>query len=354
MLFDIEKDFDQDLIDRQFELSEEMAKQDCPNESRGKMERHRLGSIEAQEFIAENPASAVLPPDGSRIEQFRRDSAEYFQPRVDRALSRYDISVENTIISGIPCLEVTPNAGKVRGVVLHFFGGGFVCGSAYESLLLAAPICQYSTVKIVLPEYRLSPENLWPDAIEDCFAVYKELEKRLSGISLAISGDSAGGNLALAIALRAHHENVPLPAALALLSPWCDLTNQGDTLKANDGRDPTLTRAWLNEAAKLYASAADLSQPTLSPIFASYPSEFPPVMITTGTRDLLMSQSISLNTRLRDAANECTIRIWDHLWHVFEYYDELPESKTSLEEIAQFLAARLNSDNNAVNCDKGL
>jgi len=341
-----------------------MAKQQRPNKSinreqnpihlRGKMERHRLGSIEAQEFIATNPASAVQPPDGSRIEQFRRDSAEYFQPRVDRALSRYDISVENTIISGIPCLEVTPNVAKVRGVVLHFFGGGFVCGSAYENLLIAAPICQYSAAKIVLPEYRLSPENLWPDAIEDCFAVYKELQDRLSGISLAISGDSAGGNLGLAISLRAYRENVALPAALALLSPWCDLTNQGDSLETNDGRDPTLTRAWLNEAAKLYASAADLSQPTLSPIFASYPSEFPPVMITTGTRDLLMSQSVKLERQLRDAAVECTIRIWDNLWHVFEYYDELPESETSLEEIAQFLSVHLNCDSPSVNCDKSL
>ena len=308
------------------------------------MERRRLGSIEAQEFIATNPSSAVLPPDGSRIEEFRRDSAEYFQPRVDRALSRYDISVKNTIISGIPCLEVTPNAGKVRGVVLHFFGGGFVCGSAYENLLIAAPICQYSGAKIVLPEYRLSPENLWPGAIEDCFAVYKELQDRLNGISLAISGDSAGGNLGLAISLRAYHENVDLPAALALLSPLCELTNQGDSLETNDGRDPTLTRAWLNEAAKLYASAADLSQPTLSPIFASYPSEFPPVMITTGTRDLLMSQSVRLDRRLRDASVGCTIRIWDNLWHVFEYYDELPESETSLEEIAQFLSVHLNAD----------
>ena len=345
-------------------MSERMAKQQRPNKSinreqnpihlRGKMERHRLGSIEAQEFIATNPASAVQPPDGSRIEQFRRDSAEYFQPRVDRALSRYDISVENTIISGIPCLEVTPNVAKVRGVVLHFFGGGFVSGSAYENLLIAAPICQYSAAKIVLPEYRLSPENLWPDAIEDCFAVYKELQDRLSGISLAISGDSAGGNLGLAISLRAYRENVALPAALALLSPWCDLTNQGDSLETNDGRDPTLTRAWLNEAAKLYASAADLSQPTLSPIFASYPSEFPPVMITTGTRDLLMSQSVRLERQLRDAAVECTIRIWDNLWHVFEYYDELPESETSLEEIAQFLSVHLNSDSPSVNCDKSL
>ena len=318
------------------------------------MEQRRLGSIEAQEFIATNPSSAVLPPDGSRIEEFRRDSAEYFQPRVDRALSRYDISVKNTIISGIPCLEVTPNAGKVRGVVLHFFGGGFVCGSAYESLLIAAPICQYSGAKIVLPEYRLSPENLWPGAIEDCFAVYKELQDRLNGISLAISGDSAGGNLGLAISLRAYHENVALPAALALLSPWCDLTNQGDSLETNDGRDPTLTRAWLNEAAKLYASAADLSQPTLSPIFASYPSEFPPVMITTGTRDLLMSQSVRLDRRLRDASVECTIRIWDNLWHVFEYYDELPESKISLEDIAQFLSVHLNSDSPSVNCGNSL
>jgi monoterpene epsilon-lactone hydrolase len=144
--------------------------------------------------------------------------------------------------------------------------------------------------------------------------------------------------------LRAYHENVDLPAALALLSPWCDLTNQGDSLETNDGRDPTLTRAWLNEAAKLYASAADLSQPTLSPIFASYPSEFPPVMITTGTRDLLMSQSVRLDRRLRDASVGCTIRIWDNLWHVFEYYDELPESETSLEEIAQFLSVHLNAD----------
>ena len=334
-----------------------MAKQTCSIESNARdknltglpdnMEDCRLGSLEAQEFIATNPASAVLPPNGSIIQQIRRDSTEFFHPRADRALSLYNVSVSETIISGIRCLELTPNISKIHGIVLHCFGGGFVCGSPSEDLVLAAPICKYSGTKMVLPEYRLSPENPWPAAMDDCFTVYRELQNYSSDIPLAISGDSAGGNLALAIALRAHRENIAAPVALALLSPWCDLTNQGGSLSNNDGRDPTLTRAWVLAATQLYAPRENLSHPTISPIFDSYPTGFSPVMITTGTRDLLMSQSIGLAKRLRDASVECEIRIWDNLWHVFEYYDELPESKTSLQEIARFLSTRLKSDDRA-------
>tara|TARA_Y100001960_G_scaffold329401_1_gene420626 strand:+ start:123 stop:1127 length:1005 start_codon:yes stop_codon:yes gene_type:complete len=311
---------------------------------RDSTERDRLGSIEAQEFISKNPASGVISPKESSIEQFRGDSSAFFIPRAKRALSLYNVSVDQTIISGVRCLELIPKTNTVHGTVLHCFGGGFVCGSPYETLVLAAPISEYSDSRIVIPEYRLSPENLWPDAIEDCFTVYKKLQDISSEAPLAISGDSAGGNLALAIALRAHRENIGVARAIALLSPWCDLTNRGESLSNNDGRDPTLTRAWVLAATELYAPGENLSNPALSPIFDSYPAGFPPVMITTGTRDLLMSQSVELAKRLGTAEVECKIKIWNNLWHVFEYYDEIPESKISLQEIARFLSSKLKPE----------
>lgn len=130
-----------------------------------------------------------------------------------------------------------------------------------------------------------------------------------------------------------------MPGAAALLSPWCDLTHGGDSLTANDGRDPTLTLAYVEGAARLYAGATPPNNAAVSPILGALDG-LPPTLVTSGTRDLLLSQSVELTARLRTAGVETDLRVWDGLWHVFEFYDELPEAAQSLREIAKFLSAR--------------
>lgn len=152
-------------------------------------------------------------------------------------------------------------------------------------------------------------------------------------------GESAGGGLALAMLQQARREGLAMPAAMALLSPWAD-PGQGLPC-ANDGRDPTVTRRHLNDAARLYAGAgAKARDPSISPLFG--PMEgLPPAIITTGSRDLLREQAHALAEALEKAGTPVVLRDWPGLWHVFEFYRALPEAAASLDEIAAFLRIRL-------------
>lgn len=300
-------------------------------------------SPEARAFIAANPSEAIPAPRVATIASFRQDAAADFRPRAERMLARLPVHHEDIEIGGVPCIEVRPSGPDPVGTLLYCYGGGFVCGSAFEDLIIAAPLAAFANLRVILPKYRLAPEHQWPAAVDDGFAVYCDLQARTVPGTLALAGESAGGNLALAILLRAQRENLPLPVAAALLSPWCDLQHGGDSLTANDGRDPSLSLAWVEAAARLYCGAHDAADPDISPINGAFSAPFPPVMITTGTRDLLMSQCVRLARVLRDADISVDLRVWDGLWHVFEFYDEIPEAEASLREIARFLQNHLPS-----------
>ncbi|MGI9407890.1 MAG: alpha/beta hydrolase [Hyphomicrobiaceae bacterium] len=294
-------------------------------------------SAEAQAFIAANPPDMTSVPEAATIDTFRKDISAEFRPRAERMLERFSVQHRNVVIADVPCIEVTPTRNEPVGTVLYCYGGGFVCGSAFEDLIISVPLADFANARIIAPEYRLAPEHPWPAAIDDGFAVYRQLQANAEPGTLAIAGESAGGNLALSVLLRADRESLPLPVAAALLSPWCDLRHGGDSLSANDSRDPTLTRAWVDAAAQFYAGDNDLANPDISPLYGAFNSAFPPVMISTGTRDLLMSQCVRLARVLRNSGITADLRVWDDLWHVFEFYDEIPEAEESLREIAGFL-----------------
>ncbi|MEM7211562.1 MAG: alpha/beta hydrolase fold domain-containing protein [Pseudomonadota bacterium] len=150
-------------------------------------------------------------------------------------------------------------------------------------------------------------------------------------------GESAGGNLSLALLQRALREKLPLPDCVALMSPWCDLTAEGAPTPNADGSDPTLTRELIDNAAAMFAGSFARETPEISPIFADWPAGLPPMLITTGTRDLLRDQVLRLVDRIRANGNACDLRVHPHMWHVFEFYDEIPEADRSLREIGAFL-----------------
>ena len=128
-----------------------------------------------------------------------------------------------------------------------------------------------------------------------------------------------------------------LPAGLALLSPWVDLANGGDSLDFNDGRDPSLPADWVRPAAKMFAPNQDLSCGDVSPLFAALPANMPPTLITSGSRDILLSQCINLARQMRRKNIPVELRVWEEMWHVFEWYPQLPEARESLIEIGDFL-----------------
>jgi len=267
-------------------------------------------------------------------------NAEY-DPRAERAVERNAVRLERIELGGVQCIEVTPPDWEAGHFLLHIYGGGFIAGSAFQDLTIAAPLARLVRAKAVLPDCRVAPESPFPAALHDVHSVYKALVQRAHVEAFALSGVSAGGNLALAMLKKALRDGADLPKACALFSPWADITNAGESLSANDGRDPFLGRDFLEMAASLYAGGTPPELPELSPLYGEFSARMPPTIITTGTRDLLQSQSLAVAEAMRKAGMDVDLQIFDEMWHVFEFYDELPEAARSVAMVAGFLRDHL-------------
>ena len=281
-------------------------------------------------------SAANYPLKNRRVKQLsalRDENSRSIAPAVDRVIERFKPSVEMRDISNTPCMWVSPYKKKVNWKILYGYGGGYVSGSPFEDLTIAVPLAAETGAEVVIPHYRLAPESQWPAAIDDGFDVFQEM----SDEPLAFVGESAGGNLCLTLMLRAREFGVPLPRAAAFLSPWCDLTNSGDSVINNDGRDPALSAQHINFAANCYVGDHDPTDPMISPINGAFDNSFPPSIITTGTRDLLMSQAMELRDVLEDNDVPVELCLWKDLWHVFEWDYRLPESSESIRQISNWL-----------------
>ncbi len=301
-------------------------------------------SDEARAFIA---ASLDEPPRNvtrDNLAATRAKVAAEFAPRIKRALDRHPVEVREIMLGGTACLEIIPRTDRRPGTVLYCYGGGYIMGSPREDLIVSAALAARAGVRVVAPWYRVAPEHPYPGPIDDCMAVHAAVSDDPSCGPLALAGESAGGNAALCLLRRSMEAGASMPVAVALLSPWSDLTHEGDSHRSNDGRDPTLTLELVRQAAQLYSGGRELTHPGLSPLRGTWNEPLPPVMITTGTRDLFLDQNRTLATVLESAGADVTLRVWDDLWHVFEFYDELPEADRSLRDIAAFLRRHLDGD----------
>jgi len=147
-------------------------------------------------------------------------------------------------------------------------------------------------------DYRMPPDHPYPAALDDCIVAYRSLLEQRSPGEIVVSGGSAGGNLAAALLLRARDEGLPMPAGLILGTPEIDLTESGDSFNTNLGVDPSLRS--LMPVNLLYAAGHDLSHPYLSPLFGDL-AGLPPTILTTGTRDLYLSNTVRMHRALRAA-----------------------------------------------------
>jgi acetyl esterase/lipase len=240
-------------------------------------------------------------------------------------------------LKGIKCAWVRPQRGYARQyAILYCHGGGYTSGNLGYSRNLASKLAYVSGYPVLSFEYRLAPEYTYPAQLQDALKVWDYLMYLGYGArDVVVAGDSAGGNLALALSLRLKSQGRRLPRALVLFSPWTDLTASDPCYEEMADKDPMLTLDYIHSVTKLYAGNHNLRAPLLSPLFGDF-SGFPPVLIQVGENEILRSDSIRLRDRLVEAQIPCRLEVWDHMWHVFQMFP-MKEASQAMEHVGSFL-----------------
>lgn len=256
------------------------------------------------------------------------------------------VTVQPAVLGGVKAFIVTPrtmpDANRNR-LLVHVHGGGYVFGPGEAALPEAMMMAGFGGFKVISVDYRMPPDFPYPAAMDDAMAVWKAAVTMADPKNMAIFGTSTGGAMTLAMVLRAKAEGLPLPGAIAPGTPWSDLTDAGDTYRSNEWVDNVLVSwdGWLGRAAKLYAAGHDMRDPQLSPIYGDF-GGFPPTILTSGTRDLFLSNTVRAHRKLKRAGVEAELNVYEGQSHA-QYMGnaDAPETREAFTDIARFFDAHL-------------
>ncbi|EPH0595443.1 TPA: alpha/beta hydrolase, partial [Pseudomonas aeruginosa] len=224
-----------------------------------------------------------------------------------------------------------------RRRVLYLHGGAYLIGSPATHRAITTHLARRCAAEVCAVDYRRAPEHPFPAARDDALAVYLALlEAGHSPRRLLLAGDSAGGHLALSLALELKARGLPLPAGLLLFSPWTDLGCQ--RLHTPAAGDPLLSRAWLESAVRLLLPAdAEPGSAALSPLHADL-AGLPPLLVQVGEDELLRDDSLRLAQRAGEQGVAVRLQRYAGCWHVFQAHaGVLASADRALDEAAAFV-----------------
>lgn len=294
-------------------------------------------SPEAQTWLESlthaTPGPETLAERRARTDAWRaQDSAE--------ARKLYPVNVEEATTAGVRTDIITPMSmpteNKTR-VLINLHGGGFNSDSG--SLIEGVPISNLVRMKVVSVYYRLAPENPFPAAVDDVVAVYKELLKTYKPRSIGIFGTSAGAILTCEVTVKLKQLGLPLPGALGIFSSLADFSRAGDSrqifaLNGLPGQMQPVDPQHLPDND--YVGKTDRKDPVLSPMFADLHG-WPPTLLITSTRDLLLSDTAIFHRALLRAGDDSQLVVFEALPHAFWYHFQLPETREALDFMTKFL-----------------
>ncbi len=221
-------------------------------------------------------------------------------------------------------------------VILHCHGGGYSTGSKLYARTLTSKLAASTSMDVFCFDYRLAPEHPYPAATEDAMKVWNYLMLLGYGArDIIVTGDSAGGNLALSLILKLKEENRILPRGLILLSAWTDLTSSGKSFQTKAEVDPVLDKEYIDRMVRAYAEGEDLKNPFISPLFGDFKG-FPPTYIQVGENEILLSDSIRLQKAFMEANVPVKLDIYPGMWHVFQMSPG-KVSKEAMEKCTEFI-----------------
>src|ERR1700730_15567130 len=292
------------------------------------MSKQQLAAI--LEMSAQNPIPANATP------AVMRAWVEDFAGRLPVA--------ENVQIERVKCGPcdgdlILPAGGDASRLIIFYHGGGFFFGSSRTHRVIASNLARAAGSAVLVPDYRLAPENPAPSAHDDAFAVYQwALKRGYASGKVALSGDSVGGNLALATAVRAKEAGLPQPGALTLASPWLDLAGEGASHQGTPD-DPIVSTALLELFKFAYLGNGDRKSAEVTPFYADF-SGLPPTLAHAGARENVSEYSVTVVRRMKAAGVAADLKIFDGMCHDWQLYAPmLDEGMASIEEYAAFIKA---------------
>lgn len=313
-------------------------------QDRGVFPAPQFLSEAARAYLAPQPARRPSPAlddkAGWRAHIAAADAAVL--PLLNRMGAQTAVTVAERDADGARVFDITPPdlPAENRGIVLDIHGGGLIMCGGELCRLMGTNTALRLRQRVWSVDYRMPPDHPYPAALDDCMAAYRALLRERTPADIVVSGGSAGGNLAAALMLRARDEGLPLPAGLYLGTPEADLTESGDSFQTNAGIDPGL--ASLMPANLLYADGHDLRHPYLSPLFGDFSKGFPPTLLTTGTRDLYLSNTVRMHRALRAAGIPAELHVTEAGPHTG--FPGSPEGEEIDREVRRFIAERLGAD----------
>jgi monoterpene epsilon-lactone hydrolase len=279
-------------------------------------------------------ASRPSPPAGESLAEQRA--------RIDAAMSllpaRDDVKVEEVQLDGIPGLQCTSNAfSDFSPTVVYLHGGGFRIGSPLAYRSFAAHVAAFIGGRVIVPRYRLAPEDHYPAGLEDASRVWRHVAIRPElARRTVVAGDSAGGGLAASVAL-AHLESGPQPAGVACLSPWVDLTLTSETFESRASTDRLFSLGAALEARSMYLGSRSPEDPLVSPALGDWRGA-PPFFVAAGDTEVLLGDSLRLAERITSDGGDVELHVFadmPHIWIV--NHPAFPEATRGLELFASFV-----------------
>ena len=261
-------------------------------------------------------------------------------------LARFPNQIAEREVGGVLTRQVVPanlDAANTARVLIHLHGGAYVINGGEAGLSEAILGAAYARTRVLSVDYRMPPAAPFPAALEDAVAVYKAVIRNHDPRAVGVFGTSAGGGLVLAMCLKLKTLGLPLPGALAPSTPWADLAGESDSYATNAHIDGVLPyyEGVLEACARLYAGAADLRDPLVSPVHGDF-TGFPPAILTTGTRDILLSDTVRVYRAMRAAGVEARLEVREAMSHAeFNSAYDSPESAEVFGDIARFFDAHL-------------
>lgn len=303
-------------------------------------------SPEARAFLATPPwGNGAPPPSDTPMWTLRGPTDLMMKQLGEAAMQVHPVDVEPLDIGGVRCQLVKPreipkeNRGRV---LMNLHGGGFVLGGG--SLVEAIPVAHAARLPVLAVDYRLAPEHPYPAAVDDAFAVYREMLAHHDPAQIGVYGASAGGFITAQLVARLRHEAVALPAAIGVFTAGGDLAELGESahLYALSGLfgEPILPLGHPASERSAYIGRQDPADPLFSPIRGDLRG-WPPCLLLTGGRDALLSATALFHRALRRAEVEAELYVFESMPHAHWYNFMLPEAKEANDVIVRFFTSRL-------------
>ena len=268
------------------------------------------------------------------------DGLRKWQDRIGDVIAskrRKSVTTDTIDDDGLEIVRVVPKDETSDNVILYLHGGGYACGGARYARGFASVLGARFGTKVYAPVYRLAPENPFPCAPEDAYKAFSYLVSMgIPADRIILCGESAGGGLCYSLCLMLKEKGEKMPGGIISISPWTDLTLSADSYTRNAKRDPSMTKARLEEYANEYVADPEARKnPLASPIFGDL-ADMPPSIIIVGEDEVMIDDSLEMHKRLTASGSRSKLIIEPKMWHAYVLYNT-KEAENAFEAIEGFL-----------------